>query len=293
MANTFTKLYLTNAAPTFDPAATKGAWTSTAGKVTKALDSQKNDHQGITTTVAVNDTVTTNPNKILLYQGISGPLAAQTISGNVDVVIPILESSASADFNWGVHIWVTQGNSSTVRGTLLTDYNEALGTNEWPTTITAKGLNAAQAMTSVIASAGDRIVVEIGYYARNAVSTTFTGTLRYGTCDTLNNFAFATDLTAGDTGTALTTKAPFISFSSAITEGTVDGRLSQAVRETIINANPSAQLSQAVRETIINANPNAQLSQMVREVIIANAVVVTFNAGWAKGSNVVLRRKLD
>jgi len=293
VANTFTKLYLTNATATFDPATTKGAWTSTSSKVTKALDSQKNDRQGDTTTVTATDTVTTNPNKILLYQGISGPLAGQTISGNINVVIPILESSASADFNWGVHVWVTQGNSASVRGTLLTDYNEALGTNEWPTTITAKQLNAATAMSSLAVTAGDRMVVEIGIYARNTVSTSFTATLRYGTCDATSHLAFASDLANGDTGTNLTTKAPYLTFSSAITEDTVTGQLSQVARETVLDTNPSVQLSQLVRETVIDTNPPAQLSQLVREIVISGATVITFNSSWAKGSNHVIRRKVN
>lgn len=276
---TFTKLYLTNDTAPFDPAATKGAWTATTGAVVRKVDSQKNDLGAATTTVAVADTVTTNPNKRLLYQGISGPLAAQTISGTINLVIPILESSASANMNWGLHVWVTQGDSNTVRGTLLTDYSEAAGTNEWPTTATATALNAAQTMTNVICSAGDRIVVEIGYYARNAVSTSFTGTLRYGVCDATTLLAFASDLTAGDTGASLTTKAPYVLFGSAITEGTVNARLSQLSRETFIDTNPTAQLSQLSREVFIALNPNAQVSQVVREVFISGWAVQT---GWGQ-----------
>ncbi len=269
---TFTRLYLLNQAPIFNPAATKGTWDDTAGAVVKGLDSVKINGQGATATVARNETSATNPFRVLLFQGISGPVAAQTISGTIDVVISIFESNFAADLNWGLHVWVTQGDTNTVRGTLLTDYSEALGVNEWPALGpgVAKGLTAAQTMTSVVASAGDRIVVELGYYARNTNTSVWAGTLRYGTCDAINA-AFASDLTVGDGSPAITTKAPYILFGTAITEGTLDARLSQEPFEVFLDTNPDVRLSQIPREVFIGIDADAQLSQLPREVFLVPA----------------------
>lgn len=209
----FTKLYLTDHAAPYTPATIRGTWDDTAGAVTRALDPKKAGN-GAITSVARAETSATNPFRVLLYRGVSGPLAAQTIGSTLDILAGILEGSASADFNWQIHAYVTQGNSDTPRGTLLSNYTDGAGTNEWPTTATGKQLTAAQSVSSLAISDGDRLVVEIGYIARNAVTTSFTGTLRYGTLTTTG--AEAADLTNGST--SVTTQAGFLSFGASIAE---------------------------------------------------------------------------
>ena len=246
-----TKLYLTNRAPGFTPTNFRGTWNDTASAVTKALDGAA-VWGGASTTVAKAETSATNPFDVCLYRGVSGPLGAQTPSGTIDMVIGILESSASADFNWKVHVYATQGDTDTVRGTLLSNYTENAGTNEWPTTGTVKGLNAAQTLTGVALTAGDRIVVEIGYRARNAVTTSFTGTLRYGSADA--NGAALTDAVAGNASAA--TDAMFVKFSVAITEA-VPVRVSQAVWQEVSTqaAAPTIRVSQALWQEVSTQAP--------------------------------------
>lgn len=240
---TFTKLYLTTQAAGYTPATIRGAWDKTSGAVTKMLDVVKNTGGEITTvTSAETDTSTTYD--VLLYRGVSGPLGAQTIGGNLDVMLGVIESNAAADFNWHIHVYVTQGDSDTPRGDLVADYTEAAGTNEFGTAAATNGLvlNAAQALNLAV-SDGDRIAVEIGYIARNSSATSYTGTLNYGT---LTSGVAADDLTAGAAGASL---AGYISFSEAITEGTAPtARMSQAPLRVLRDADTSvrtARMSQA------------------------------------------------
>lgn len=227
-----TKYYLLNVAAPYTPATIRGAWDQTAGAVTKALSASKVGG-GATTSVAIAETSATNPFNVLLGRWVSGPLAAQTISGTLNVVIAVLESAAAADMNWHLHVYVTQGDSDTPRGTLLTDYTEALGVNEWPTvTPTFKALNAAAALSSLAITAGDRMVVEIGYVSREAAATSRTGTLRYGTLSATMLTELADGAPAGTDGTL---KAGYLSFSVGLTEATttIATRLSQMVLEVL------------------------------------------------------------
>ena len=232
--STFTKLYLTTLGAPYTPATLRGAWDDTAAAVTKMLSSGKEGYDE-TVSVAREETSTNTSWDVLLYRGVSCPLAAQTISGDLNVMIGAYESVAAADFNWHVHVYVTTGDSDTVRGTLLTDYTESAGTNEWGTAQTTSGLalNAATAMSSVVASSGDRIVVEIGYVARNSVATYDSGTLFYGTT---NLGVQLSDLTAGADPNLY---AGYVSFSNAITENNPTVRLTQSPVRVLRNADSS------------------------------------------------------
>lgn len=246
-----TKFYLHNAAAPYTPATIRGAWDQTAGAVTKALDTQR-EGGGANAIIQIAETSATNPFRVLLGRWISGPLGAQTLSGTVDVLLGISESLSAADMNWYLHIYVTQGNSDTPRGTILGDFSEGLGVNEWPTATTFKGLNAAAALSSLAINAGDRIVCEIGYVSREASATSRTGALRYGT---LNAATLAVQADGAVAGTDVTLKSGFITFSGTITEDTVSVRLSQAVVDVLAGAPASA---------------DVRLSQMVIEVLSQN-----------------------
>lgn len=223
----FTRLYLTNKTAPYTPATLRGAWDDTGGQVTRALDPVR-ARGGEITFVSRAETNASPTWDVLLYRGVSGPLAAQTISGTIDVLIGVVESSfADSDFYWHVHLYVTQGDSDTPRGDLLTDYVENT-TNEWNTTAQGYALQSAQALSSLAVSAGDRLVVELGYIARNVLTASRVGALWYGT-------QRPGDLVDGDLtlGGDETTLAGHLIFSSAISEDAVAVRLSQMVVEVI------------------------------------------------------------
>ena len=281
--STFTKLYLTTLTAPYTPATIRGAWNATASSVTKMLTSVKESNNDAITTVAVAETSTTDAWDVLLYRGVSGPLGAQTITGNLNVMLGVIESDAEANDNFHIHCYVTQGDSDTPRGDLLTDYTESAGTNEWTaTTATNNGLalNAATAMSSLAISANDRIVVEIGYVARNTSATSYTGTLNYGT--TVSGVA-AADLTAGAAGASL---AGYISFSNAITEANVTVRLTQAPIRVLRNANTTVnavRLTQAPVRVLRNAATSVNSIRLTQASVRVLYNVYTAPAGGGSG----------
>ena len=264
----FTTLYLTaNAAP-YTPATLRGAWDQTAGAITRAFDTQK-VAGGNLTTIGIAEVNAAANHDVLLGRWVSGPVAAQTFSGTLDCVLGVLASLAAADLAIHIHAYVTQGDSDTVRGTLLTNYVETVA-NEWPTTATGRAFAAAQALTGVIASAGDRIVIEVGYVALNAVATSYTGTMNYGTVVAATGLA-ADDLTAGST--AVTTLAGRFTFSVSVTEADNPLRESQSVVEVLATDTPSLRHSQTVIEVLSPSTPpSLRHSQTVVEVLWLNRV---------------------
>lgn len=197
-----TRLYLSNTAASYTPTTKRGTWTTSSSAVAKLLGRRPS---GASTTSAVAETSTTNNVTVLLGRWISDPaVTAGTLAGTVQWVMGVLESSASANDFFYLHIFVTTGDTDTLRGTYLSNYTPGTGT-EWPTTA-AGATEGAVAGTSVAVSVGDRLVVEIGYQARNTSATSFTGTLRYGATGT-------TDLAS--TATSVTTDPGWIEFSAA------------------------------------------------------------------------------
>jgi hypothetical protein len=272
-----TKLFLTNLAANYTPATIRGAWDDSAGAVTKALDVYK-DGGGAITTVARANTNASATYDVLLYRGVSGPLAAQTFAGTLDVILGVIESNALGNFYWHVHVYVTQGDSDTPRGDLLTDYVENT-TNEWGTTAATNGkaLVLAQAVVGLAISDGDRIVVEIGYIDREGSATSRTGTLNYGTLDpTL--LTPAADLTVGGAGASL---AGFLNFSATLTElsASVKARLTQTMTKVLRDAEPKARLTQGMLKVLRDAEPKARLTQTMIKVLRSTAEVAPSAGG--------------
>lgn len=216
----FTKLYLTNTAPVYTPATLRGAWDFSGNAVTKALESTKVGGGALTAVTLFEGSATVDYD-VLGYRGISGGLAAQTISGTVNVCIGVVEPFGSQDFFWHLHLYVTQGDSDTPRGTLLADYVEV--TNEWPVNPNASyaygvALASAQSLSSLAIQDGDRLVAEIGYVARNNFATLVSGFLCYGTEYGSAKVVRTADLTVGGAIGSANIYAGFLSFSNSIAE---------------------------------------------------------------------------
>ncbi len=172
-----TRLYLQNANSAVTTT-TQGAWSYTTGAPTLVMARTKS---GAVTSRGVAETNATNTYDVMILKFVSEPIPAQTIAAasTLNWVIGALESNTAANDYWAVHAYVVSNNGATVRGTLLAN-NAENTTNEWPTTAQGWGTQAAKSLTAVTAQANDRIVIEIGYIARNAVTTSYTGTLWYG-----------------------------------------------------------------------------------------------------------------
>lgn len=174
-----TRFYLNNATALFVPATTKGAWNTVNSRAFMMGTTKFGGNIAF-----FNEAETAaGVHSVLVLRGISSPLQAQTISGHLDVIIGAAESAADADMYWHLHVWVSQGDSDVVRGTLVTNYLEN-GSNEWPvqgTNPPGVGLQAAINLNPVVAVSGDRIIVEMGYVARNATVSSRNGRIGIGT----------------------------------------------------------------------------------------------------------------
>jgi hypothetical protein len=155
--------------------------------------------------------VGTGPYALGIRRFVSRALAAQTISGTLDILAGVLQNTATADFVWKCYAWVSVGDTDVERGVLL-DYTETLGVGgatAFPTTRTAKAFASAQALSSVGALAGDRIIIELGVSTATAVSDTHTASVQVGAWG-FAGAAYA-DLAAAETPT--TDRAGFFDFS--------------------------------------------------------------------------------
>lgn len=175
-----TKLYLSSdTVSRYDPSTRRGAWDKTTGlaafsRLTKTPTGGGNLGQNT-------DANATVDYDVLVTGGVSDPLLSNvTISGTLDFALLMCESNADTDAKLHLHIWVTQGDSASLRGTLLSDW---IDSNELPSgsTTQAAGLSGSGiSLSSVNAQAGDRIVIEIGARCGNNFSTSRTLTCNRG-----------------------------------------------------------------------------------------------------------------
>lgn len=270
-----TRFYLHNSAAPYSPASFKGAWNATGSAVTKALDAS-NSPSTTQTSVGAAETSTDTEYDVLLFRGVSGKLKAGTIgTGTVDVLIPVSENNVAANFNWHVHIYVTQGDSDSVRGTLLADYRESAGTNEWTDGGDANrygtALNTSQSLSSVVVSDNDRIVVELGYTARNSVATSYAGYLTYG------GASYAPELVV--TGRHDLYGKGWVEFSETISTKE-QARATQAAIEVLVDtgATSQARVTQAPVEVLVDtgATSQARVTQAPVEVLVLSPPTVRF-----------------
>lgn len=149
-----------------------------------------------------------------MFRWVSRALAAQTVSGTISGQMRGLESTTSGNCALALAIKVVQSDG-TDRGTLLAVTGSTNSIT--PPEFTTAGLTnrshqntagtTSLPLTSVVCSAGDFVVVEIGFIQR-LFSVAWTVTLSYGDDS-------ATDLPVDQTTTAANN--PWVEFSNSIT----------------------------------------------------------------------------
>jgi hypothetical protein len=166
---------------------------------------------GTTMTSKAEGTGTTNPTARAMGRWIIGPLKAQTISGTVKGQIRGSESNAGGNASPALAIKIIQPGGAD-RAVLLaqTAADSATTGHEFVTSLTntkfeTAAESASLALSSQSATAGDYLVIEIGF--RSATSVDRTITLRYGDAD-------ATDLPEDTTTTA--DNNPWVEFSATV-----------------------------------------------------------------------------
>lgn len=142
-------------------------------------------------------------------QYVSDAIAAQTISGNVKAQFQCLEANNGNNLFLTLLIYVVSNDGTTVTGTLLAITRDT--TNELGTALNNRNFPST-ALSSVVANANDRIVVEVGLGGTPTASggvQGHNGSLRFG------GNASSGDLPEDDTTTA-TTYRPWLEFDGTI-----------------------------------------------------------------------------
>lgn len=260
-----TRFYINNSAALFVPATTKGAWDAVPSARAFMMGTTK--FGNLITSVGESEAVATAPYSTLILRGVSSKLQAQTIAGHLDVAFGVSEQFSSAgDFFWHLHVWVTQGDTDVVRGTLLNNYLEN-STNEWPSgwpNPPATALQAPPNLTSVNALAGDRIIVELGFVSRNISTNNITGIIYYGT-QIGNIFNPADDLITGDT--AVNTKAGYLDFDQTILFAPVQEAIIHQVVQSVDVTPATGRLSHVVTQ-VVGVDPAPQrIAHIVVQVV--------------------------
>lgn len=204
-----TRFYLANSLPAFTPTI-KGIWHTIAPSGGKVVSLDVTKSGGEFSSESVNEGSFGGPvNHVIVLRAVSKKLSAQTIAGNVNLVLGVLASSPTVNYNWLLFIYVTQGDTNLIRGYLVNGYNEGGPAVKWPTTAQGKSLASTNDVTPVTALIGDRIVAEIGYRESLVTDPLNFGTIHYGA-----PFGSSPDLTVNDT--LVTIHPGFIEFSQNI-----------------------------------------------------------------------------
>lgn len=194
------RFYLTSTAepvtlgPSFN-----GNWNATDTPFLGYLSTTK---AGTASTVVKSESEGTLDWDVLLGRWITDPMVRTgRLSGTVRWVLGVQEANAAADQYFHVHIYVSQGDTTNVRGSLVS----SVGTVEWPTAAEGRTEGTVE-LDDVDCLVGDRLVVEVGYRSKNSSPTAYNATLHYGGTG-------GTDLS--DTSTSVTTQPGWVEFSLA------------------------------------------------------------------------------
>lgn len=210
-----TRLYLpVSGAPPVDPPVGTG-WTipSTGNPPYRTTCGTAKTNTALTD-YAVTGTTNVAVQHVLCRQFVTPPLAAQTISGTLSGVVRGLESNAGLNATIAVCVRRVNGTTGThISDLIAVTASDATTTPpEFGTAAATRRLqDAAEAtaipITSTAVSAGDRLVIEIGFRKNNTTASR-SCTLRFGD-------AAATDFALSD---GLTTDLnPWVEFSGTVT----------------------------------------------------------------------------
>lgn len=220
-----TRLYLSNTAAAINlggPLSGGGIWEASRSGIasTRKLTATATSSWAVGAVGATVGTGT-NPNDIMWWQGISEPLAAQSITGNFSGTCCCRENtSLSTNAFTQCGVFVIDGSGTRV-ATLIagqtsggTEFNNPSANNRtFPR-------NGAAAVSSYTCSAGDRICVELGI---RVLSTR--------TADTVNLYLGdngASDLPFGDGTSNNLTINPWVEFANSLTFATLSAKRTSA-----------------------------------------------------------------
>jgi hypothetical protein len=257
-----TRLYLSNDIPSpplsFTPTV-RGTWNDSSSSNYRMMWSDKTyfvSPGGVQS--GLSESQAADPWTMLFRPWTSPRLEAQTIDGTLQLCVGVHETSVNANASFRIHAYVLTP-ANTVRGTLLSNYTDS---TEFGTVQATNGssLSSAQTLSSVVAEAGDRIVVEVGVNFANSTTSTQSVTFIWGgeTTDP--------DLTVG--GNALDALS-WLEFSDTITFMSTEAVASQLTAEALLSpGSPASRISQLTAEYLANRpTPASRISQLTAEYL--------------------------
>ena len=118
-----TKWYIYSTAPSFSPSTHQGSWNVDASGDSDRFMSFSPTRTGVAISTKSRQKTSASVQTLLGCIAVSEPLAAQTLSlWSLDGVLRVGESATSMDAFMQFHIYITQGDTNSVRGTLLNNY---------------------------------------------------------------------------------------------------------------------------------------------------------------------------
>lgn len=167
-----TRLYFAPAAPILTPSGVDSNWNAYFSLSACKKTLSRVQGQGGYVSASCPESSTTNPYNYMGAPYLSETLAAQSVSGTVTLVVEGQESEAAANAYVAVMLYVIKSDG-TSRGTLLsfTVDGTELGVSPGTNRVVLDGTS----LSSVSASAGDRICMELGFQYKNSKSTVYTG----------------------------------------------------------------------------------------------------------------------
>lgn len=171
------RLYLTNAAAAVTPPSPAApGWDDVASAVVRKLGPAP---EGAAATVSAAETSAATDWDVLLGRWVSPPLASGgtlAASSPLTFCLARSESDANADQFVRWQLTIVSPDGQTERGSAR---NAVLPLFEAPTTLTGLQTSTTTS-TAVTYSAGDRVVLHLGYRSLGTSTTPYTGTLAYG-----------------------------------------------------------------------------------------------------------------
>ena len=174
-----TRFYLSSTNSTVGISPTQDAGWDVTGGLDRRLMSTTKDASAATSKSSGGSGLSAAGNRdLIIRQYVSPAIAAQTISGTVSIQVRgNMSSTSSRTGKMTVIIRVIASDGTTVRGTLYSTLGAGVG-SDYSTTLTNRSV-AGASLSSVSASAGDYIVVELGWTYTSGSGNT-TGTMSFG-----------------------------------------------------------------------------------------------------------------
>ncbi len=160
------RLYIGNRVAPYSPTSFKGTWYTTAGSSANLLEPVPPGVSG-GLNGGRNGKTTVSGQRYAFGKSVSYALKAGTLSGTFNLALGIQNKWGTTDTRLAFHIWVTVGNSSTVRGTAYADGMGTVDVNSYTYSINnigGAGIGGSVTLTDVAVQAGDRVVIEIGFH---------------------------------------------------------------------------------------------------------------------------------